>query len=152
MAIEMVHRGDLGEPEALLLGQAVALNAIFAELAVRAERNLGSHLDAAERYLRLALRAQAQSRSTLETLAAIKNPPTVFAGQANIAHGPQQVNNGTPPASLSAPASRAGNQESEPIKLLEAAGEPMDFGTTNTTGRGDQAMAPVGTVNRPTNR
>jgi hypothetical protein len=66
--------------------------------------------------------------------------------------GPQQVNNGTPPASLSAPASRAGNQESEPIKLLEAAGEPMDFGTTNTTGRGDQAMAPVGTVNRPTNR
>ena len=32
----------------------------------------------------------------LETLANIKNPPTVFAQQANIAHRPQQVNNGMP--------------------------------------------------------
>lgn len=30
--------------------------------------------DTAERYMRLALKAQAQSRSTWETLAAIKNP------------------------------------------------------------------------------
>jgi hypothetical protein len=44
--------------------------------------------------MRLALRAQNQCRATLETLAAIKNPPVVFAKQANIANGPQQVNNG----------------------------------------------------------
>jgi molybdate transport system substrate-binding protein len=31
------------------------------------------------------------------------------------------------PADDGAPPSRAGNQESEPIKLLEAPGEPMDF-------------------------
>jgi hypothetical protein len=47
-----------------------------------------------EIYLRLALKAQNQCRMTLETLATIKNPPAVFAKQANIAHGPQQVNNG----------------------------------------------------------
>ena len=81
----------------------------------------------------------------------MRNPPTVFAKQANIAHGPQQVNN-VRLRQVSALRFRAGNQESEPIKLLEAAGKRMDFGTTNTTGRGDQAMAPVGTVNRPANR
>lgn len=42
----------------------------------------------------LALKAQGQCRATVEALAAIKNPPVVFAKQANIAHGPQQVNNG----------------------------------------------------------
>jgi hypothetical protein len=35
---------------------------------------------------------------TLETLATIKNPPVVFARQANIAQGPQQVNNQMMPA------------------------------------------------------
>lgn len=43
----------------------------------------------------MALKAQAQCRATLETLAEIKNPqPTAFLRQANIAYGPQQVNNG----------------------------------------------------------
>ncbi len=51
------------------------------------------HMDHLDRYLRLALKAQSQCRATLETLATIKNPPAVFARQANIAHGPQQVNN-----------------------------------------------------------
>jgi hypothetical protein len=37
-------------------------------------------------------RAGHQCRATVETLALSKNPP-VFARQANIAHGPQQVNN-----------------------------------------------------------
>ena len=57
-----------------------------------------------ETYLRLALKAQNQSRMTLETLATLKNPPVVFAKQANInqGNGNQQVNNGTP-----APASHA---------------------------------------------
>jgi hypothetical protein len=42
--------------------------------------------------MRMALKAQSQCRQTLETLATIKNPPVVFARQANIAQGPQQVN------------------------------------------------------------
>ncbi len=60
--------------------------------------NAGEYLDATDRYMRLALKAQAQCRATLETLAKIKNPPTLFAQQANIAHGPQQVNNNPPPS------------------------------------------------------
>ena len=48
--------------------------------------------------MRMALKAQSQCRATLETLATIKNPPAVFARQANIAQGPQQVNNGMMPA------------------------------------------------------
>jgi len=70
-------------------------------------------LEAADKYLRLALKAQGQCRATLETLAAIKNPPVVFARQANIAHGPQQVNNGPPPA-------RTENATIAPNKVLEA--------------------------------
>lgn len=48
--------------------------------------------------MRMALRAQNQARATAETLAAVKNPTVVFARQANIAHGPQQVNNTLPRA------------------------------------------------------
>jgi hypothetical protein len=46
-----------------------------------------------ENYMRMAMRAQNQCRMTLETLATIKNPPVVFAKQANINNGGQkQVN------------------------------------------------------------
>jgi hypothetical protein len=92
---EAAARGDLSALEKMLAGQAVALNAIFSELARGAAINMGEYLDATERYMRLALRAQGQCRAAMETLAVMKNPP-VFARHANIAHGPQQVNVGTP--------------------------------------------------------
>jgi hypothetical protein len=45
--------------------------------------------------MRLALRAQSQMVTALEKLALIKNPPRpTFVQRANIANGPQQVNNG----------------------------------------------------------
>ena len=91
---EGVNRGDFAVSEKMLNGQAVALNAMFGELARRAALNMGEHLSAAETYMRLALKSQAQCRATIETLAAMKNPPVVFARQANISNGPQQVNNG----------------------------------------------------------
>ena len=43
--------------------------------------------------MRLALKAQSQCRTTIETLTILKNPTTIFARQANIAQGSQQVNN-----------------------------------------------------------
>ena len=55
--------------EATLLGQAAALNAIFADMARRAQAHLGRPGRAAERYLRLAMRAQNQCRATLNALA-----------------------------------------------------------------------------------
>jgi hypothetical protein len=90
--------GKMIRPEAMLIAQAHSLDAIFNEFARRAALNMGEYLDAAETFMRLALKAQSQCRATLETLATIKNPPAVaFVKQANIAHGPQQINNGTDP-------------------------------------------------------
>jgi hypothetical protein len=86
------------------------------------------------------------SRATLETPAPIKNPPTAFARQANIANGPQQVNNTT----VVPDASRVrANPESVPTELLEAHVERVDTGAAQAPGRGDQAVETVGIVNRP---
>ena len=90
-AVDRVHRGDLRDSEAMLTAQAMTLNALFGHLANLADRT--EYVDKFDTYLRLALKAQGQCRATLETLAEIKHPPTVFAQQANVAHGPQQVNN-----------------------------------------------------------
>jgi len=109
---------SLSSAEALLMSQALALNTVFGELARRAALNMGEYMDATDKYMRLALKAQGQCRATLETLAVIKNPPVVFAKQANIAHGPQQVNNG---AGLPA---RTENATIPPNELLEA--QPRD--------------------------
>ncbi len=148
-----VHRGDLSGPEIMLAAQAVALNSIFCELARRASLNMGERLDAMDRYMRLALKAQAQCRVTLETLATIKNPPVVFARQANINNGgQQQVNNGTAPPTAG-PTSHAAKMETEPSKLLEApSGERLDFGATGKAGRAHPRMATVGAVNRTKDR
>ena len=54
--------------EATLLGQAAALNAIFADMARRAQAHMGRPGRAAERYLRLAMRAQNQCRATLKPI------------------------------------------------------------------------------------
>lgn len=91
-ATERIKGGDLGDAERMLFGQAMALQSLFTRLvegALAAETTPNYDLK-----FRYALRAQAQCRATLETLAAIKNPPVVFARQANVANGPQQINNG----------------------------------------------------------
>lgn len=91
--VEATQNGDKRQLESLLLSQATTLNAIFAEMARRAAMNMNSNIPATEAYMRMALRAQNQSRATLETLSNIKNPSVVVAKQANITTGPQQVNN-----------------------------------------------------------
>jgi hypothetical protein len=95
----------------------------------------------------IALRAQSQCRATWETLATIKNPPMMgYVKQANIAHGPQQVNNATAPGSQ---ASRARENPNLQNKLLEEKdGERLDTGATGTAGKADPAMATVGAIDR----
>src|SRR3546814_3695576 len=67
--------------------------------------------------MRLALKAQSQARTTIETLAEVKNPKAVaFVKQANIANN-QQVNNGD--SAEVVPETRAGTNESPQTKLLE---------------------------------
>jgi hypothetical protein len=142
---QSVQRGDLSGIESVLTAQIAALNAIFGEMARRAALNMGEYLDATDKYLKLAMRAQSQCRATAETLAVIKAGPPVFARQANIANGPQQVNNGTIP-----PATRAGENTSfeQPELLGSSDGLRLDTGTAGTAGRSDSAMEAVGTKHR----
>lgn len=141
---ELASGGDLKRAEAILTAQAHTLDAIFHNLARRAQRV--EYLNQLDTNMRLALKAQAQCRATLETLAAIKNPqPVAFVRQANIAHGPQQVNNAG-----EADASRAGKRENQPNKVLEHQhGERLDFGTAGAAGGADSPLETVGAVNRP---
>jgi hypothetical protein len=134
-----VQENDLSRAESLLMTQAHTLDAIFNELARRAALNMGEYINAMDRYLRLALKAQSQCRATLETLATIKNPPVIYAKQANITNGPQQINNGTSPA-------HAGEKTSiEPNKLLEQQNEQrLDTGTQGAAIGADTSMATVG--------
>lgn len=90
-----VQGGDLKSAEAMLYGQAATLQAVFTALVRRAAR--ADQIPQFQAAMSMALKAQAQCRATLEALAEIKNPrPVAFVKQANIANGPQQVNNGTP--------------------------------------------------------
>ena len=138
-----VKANNLAEIEELLTSQAIVLNSMFGELSRRSANNMGEYIDASQRYMSMALKAQNQARMTLETLCAIKNPPVVYARQANIAHGPQQVNNG--PATDSHTA-KSGNQ---PNKLLDSSNnKPLDPGTPETAGNDDKAMATLAQIDR----
>ena len=139
---ESIQDGNMKPVEAMLYGQAMALQTIFTNLARRSAMNAGEYLDAAYKYMRLALKAQSQCRATLETLAEIKNPMP-YIKQANIANGPQQVNNGQ------APAAPAGNTQTLQNELLEHQhGDTLEFGTTGQTVGADTHLEAVGTVQR----
>ena len=158
--IEALNAGDMQRTEAMLFAQAHALQAIFMNLARRATAQ--EYLKTWEAYLRMAMKAQNQCRMTLETLAMIKSPPTVFAKQANINHGgQQQVNNGAaPPAPASparAPARKGAARTRKPktarTELLEANhAQRLDTRATDKTGGADPHVEAVGAIHRPAHR
>ena len=123
--VEKVQDGNMRPVEAMLFGQAMTLETIFTNLARRAAQNAGEYLSATDTYMRLALKAQAQCRATLEALAEIKNPRQVaFVKQANISGGHQQVNNGMQPAQQAGSAQGGGGVESLPAPSQETAWSP----------------------------
>jgi hypothetical protein len=137
--------GDLKRQEATLTIQVHTLDTIFNELARRAHANMGEgYLDAGDRYMRLALRAQSQCRATIETLAEMKNPkPVAFVQQANIANGPQQVNN-----AQATVAPRARESENQPNKLLEQQrNEWLDGGTAQAPVSSNSSVEALEVVN-----
>ena len=135
--IDDVHNGNMKRPEAMLLMQAHTLNELFNSLAVQA--HMEKELTKFESFLRLALKAQNQCRSTLETLAAIKNPPVIYTKQANISNGHQQINNGVPTSSH---AKEIKNQQNE---LLEQTyGERLDTRTKIEAIGGNSELEAVG--------
>lgn len=115
LQVAAANAGHLSRAEGMLIAQAHTLDEIFNHLARRSHTNMtAGYGDAAERYLRLALKAQTQCRATIETLATVKNPPVLFAKQANINNGgQQQVNNG---AHLDADRSARGRAHAEDVR------------------------------------
>ena len=139
--------GNMGRVERMLTNQAMTLDAIFNNMAQRSHSQ--ETFKGIEVLMRLALKAQAQARSTAEALALLKNPMP-YIKQANMTTGPQQINNayaGTP--SHSGTQSGAGNIQSEPNKLLEADhGNYLDTRAQGATSRVNQTVAAVGQVHR----
>jgi len=149
-----VQSGDLSEVEAMLSAQARTLDNIFHCLAQRSFQNMvGGYTHAADTYLRLAMKAQSQCRTTAEALAEIKYPkaPT-FVKQQNVGQN-VQVNNGTPNTADGAPKPRAEKDITPSNKLLSEAGhEAMDFGGAAAASGLDPDMATVEAVDRSQKR
>ena len=144
---EEVAGGDMSRIEKMLAHQALTLDAIFNNMALRSSKQ--DTFKGIEVLMRLALKAQAQARSTAEALALLKNPQP-YIRQANMTTGPQQVNNayvGAP--SNSVMQSGAGNIQSEQNKLMEATdGNCLDTRAQGAASRVDSHMATVGEVHR----
>lgn len=73
--VKAVQGGDLRGLEGMLTAQAHALDVMFTSLAAKAGQQMGAGIHKeAESYLRLALKAQWQCRTTIEAINGIKNP------------------------------------------------------------------------------
>lgn len=83
--------GDRSHYRSMLAAQAISLNSIFTELARRAALNMGDYLGAKETYMRLALKAQAQSRATIEALERLANGHVQTVKHVHVNQGGQAV-------------------------------------------------------------
>jgi len=138
-----VSGGDLHAMEAMLISQATVLQNMFTSLAMRAADQ--TQLKHYEVFLGLALKTQAQSRATISALVDLKYPrQATFVKQANIAHGPQQVNNGA------AAPTHAKEIEAQPNELLEGShgGTYLDLGAAPAAARSNPAVETVEQVQR----
>jgi hypothetical protein len=140
---ERVSSGHLGDMEATLVSQVRTLDTIFTVLAVRAAKS--ENVDLSERYLRLALKAQGQVRTTVEALKEMKCPRSaLFIGQQYNAEQ-QQVNNSLGTVDGTIPKYKN--------ELLEAHdGKWLDSRTAATSSRANSPLATVGTINRTNNK
>jgi len=132
--IQQIKSGDLSKIEEMYISQAVALEVMFTSLARRAKAQ--DKLLQYETHMRLALKAQNQSRATLQALVQLKQPSqTTFVKQANIAQGHQQVNNLTE------------KNITPQNELLKGGYEELDSGTTTTPKGIDTTLEALGKIN-----
>jgi hypothetical protein len=134
---------DMTRAHSMLHAQAMTLQTIFTNLARLAAPNMTRNPAAGEALLRMALRAQAQSCKTLETLHEMKNPrPVTFVRQAAIAHGPQQVNVHPAPVESTTPRPELLEETHDGITRL-------DTRAPQAAVRADTDVAPLGSLDRP---
>ena len=140
--ITTIQNGDMQPIEAMLIGQAQALQTMFVSLGRQAVTKTG--LQQYTAFMNLALKAQSQSRATIQALIELKYPKqATFVKQANIANGNQQVNNVTS-THAHAHAKENGNQPNELLEVNNGS-ENMDARTVQTTSRAYKTMATVAT-------
>lgn len=144
--VEKVQSGDLTGMEAMLVGQAHSLQTIFVSLARRASSQ--EYIKNYGMFMSLALKAQSQSRATIQALTELKYPKQVaFVKQANISHGHQQVNNAY---DNHAHAKKNSNQPNELLEVNNGS-KTMDITAAKTASGTNPAMATVATKHRRTN-
>lgn len=83
--------GDLKVVNDMLVAQAHSLDAMFAEFARRAALNMADYINATETYGRLALKAQANCRATLEALMKLHQPREQTVKHVHVNEGGQAV-------------------------------------------------------------
>ena len=101
-----VKAGDMTSIEAMLVAQANSLQTMFICLGRMATTK--TQLVQYTAFMNLALKAQSQSRATIQALVELKYPKqSTFVKQANIASGHQQINNHVPALSTNETSTRA---------------------------------------------
>ena len=83
--------GKLNTVSRTLMAQALTLDSIFTNMANRAAINASQYPEACERYLRMALKAQANSRATMEALARMHQPREQTVKHVTVHEGGQAV-------------------------------------------------------------
>lgn len=146
-----LDEGSLLQVEQMLLHQAITLQTIFTNMALRA--NEQQDLSAANSLMQLALKAQSGSRATLQTLNDLKNPRPVFVRQTNVAQT-QQVNNGGHEFMST---SRAKNQPIAPNELKalnqdQHGSTILDTRATAAAGATNSAEQALGALHRTAKR
>ena len=154
--IAVVRGGDMRDLEAMLVGQAFALQTMFVDCATRARAQ--SSREASGTLMQAAMKAQAQCRATVQTIGELKNPRQVafIRQQTNVATagGQQQVNNATATPSALAHTPAREKDLGAPNELLlesENASPILEPRATRRASRSDSPMATVGVVNRAKN-
>ena len=138
-----ISAGDLSCLERMLLSQAVTLQSMFTDLALQASGR--SDPATTQTLTQLALKSAAGSRQAIAVLADMRAPKlAVFAKQANVSSGPQQVNNVVPRARK--------KSRNSPNELLEDThGQRLDTGAQSRRRRADQGAQALEPVDRAQN-
>ncbi len=83
--------GDLDGIGKMLAAQALTCDAMFTNLMLRAQTNLAQYPEAAKSYMALALKAQAQSRASLEAIAKMRQPREQVVRHVHVYEGGQAI-------------------------------------------------------------
>ncbi len=136
---ELVKQKDLSRAESMLAAQAHTLDQLFNKLMHLGVANMGEYLNATETFIKLAMRAQSQCRSTWEAISDIQNPPVQYVKQLNMANN-QQVNNDPP---------HTREIENQQTKLSEVENELCEnAGTPGIEKKDDSPLEALGEVHR----